>query len=114
MKKCVCMVFCYLIVMVNIFSFSANAAVAIPSNVQVKWICDDGVWRVYDNNGNGYYGTWVLSDGNWYYINYKGAMMHDCWYKVQNSWYYFYADGRMAHDCYIGNYYVDSSGEWIR
>lgn len=112
MKKSICIVFCFLMTMLSIISFSANAAIAIPSNEPIKWICDDGVWKAYDYNGNGCYATWISSNGNWYYINYKGAMMHDSWYKIQNSWYYFYSDGRMAHDCYVGGYHLNASGEW--
>ena len=63
---------------------------------------------------------WQIVGGNWYYLNpdhgngteYGGKMTG--WQKINGKDYYFYSDGKMAADTWIDNYYVDSSGAWVK
>lgn len=63
---------------------------------------------------------WQKINGSWYYFNTSSddgleGMMNKGWKYIGGNWYYFYDDdGTMAHDTWIGNYYVNSSGAWIK
>ncbi len=56
---------------------------------------------------------WLKLNGTWYYLKLNGVMATG-WLKVGSNWYYFNSNGSMAKDTWIGNYYVDSSGKWIK
>ena len=36
------------------------------------------------------------------------------WQKVGNYWYYLDENGKMATNTWIGNWYVNGSGAWVR
>ena len=36
------------------------------------------------------------------------------WQKVGGTWYYMDASGAMAENTWVGNYYVDGSGAWVK
>lgn len=62
---------------------------------------------------------WQYIGGHWFYFNpnsdgYKGLMKRACWANIGGNWYYFYYDGTMAHNAYINEYYVNSSGVWVK
>ncbi len=75
------------------------------------WELIGGLWYFF--NGSGYMETgWMLNGGTWYYLGADGAMATG-WQSINGSWYYFYSSGAMAADTYIGDYYVNSNGEWV-
>ena len=62
---------------------------------------------------------WLQQDGQWYYLNKDrnssayGKRMTG-WQKIDGKDYYFYEDGKMASDTWIGKYYVNSNGAWVK
>ncbi len=36
------------------------------------------------------------------------------WQKIGGAWYYMNSSGVMQHDRWVGNYYVNSSGKWVK
>ena len=59
---------------------------------------------------------WQKISNNWYYFNTTSCQMMTGWQKIDNKWYYFgsASDGSMKKDTWIGNYYVDKRGVWIK
>lgn len=57
------------------------------------------------------YDGWKNKNGNWYY--YDNGIMKSGWIYDNGKWYYLGYNGVMAHDCFVGEYYVNSSGEWV-
>ncbi|WP_278321243.1 hypothetical protein [Lactonifactor longoviformis] len=55
----------------------------------------------------------MLDGKTWYYLNGSGAMQTG-WQKIGSKWYYLYSSGAMAADTWVGNYYVNSSGVWVK
>ena len=82
-----------------------------PIAAHAEWKKDNTGWW-YAANGSYYHNMWYLENGKWYYFDDNGYMVTG-WKLVNGLWYYLYSDGSMASDTYIGQYYVDSSGEWI-
>ena len=68
----------------------------------------------YYLNGSGQMVTgWLHLNNDWYYFAGSGAMTTG-WQKVGNSWYYLDENGKMATNTWIGNWYVNGSGAWVR
>lgn len=57
--------------------------------------------------------NWQKLSNKWYYFNASGAMQTG-WVNIGGKDYYFYEDGSMAADTYIGKYYVDANGVWVK
>lgn len=96
------------------------------------WQQENSAWSYYDQNGAQMTG-WIRDQGNWYYLRDTGEMatgwleyeenryylydsgdMATDWVKIEGNWYYFHSNGTMAHDTWIKNYYVNSSGKWVK
>ena len=83
------------------------------------WVKDKGSWYYLDQNYGGQmaYGGWLQIDGKWYCFANSGYMYANTWirfyYNGKPYYYYLKADGSMAHDEWIGEFYVNSRGEWI-
>lgn len=56
------------------------------------WTKQDGKWYYYQN-GKKQKNTWIQDNGNYYYVDESGAMLTDAW---------------------IGDYYVDADGVWVK
>lgn len=57
---------------------------------------------------------WLKLGTDWYLLGGpEDGSMKTGWQKVNSKWYYMYEDGRMAADTWIGEYYVNASGEWV-
>ncbi|MCI6996151.1 MAG: CAP domain-containing protein [Eubacterium sp.] len=57
---------------------------------------------------------WLKLGSDWYLLGGpEDGSMKTGWQKVNSKWYYMYEDGRMAADTWIGEYYVNASGEWV-
>lgn len=99
----------------------------------------ENYWTYHNPDGSLVYG-WAQYKGQWYYLdpNYGGQMAYNGWLQIEGKWYcfapsgfmysntwirfnyggkyyYYYlkSDGSMAHDEWIGEFYVNSRGEWI-
>lgn len=63
---------------------------------------------------------WQKINGYWYYFNKSSdsgieGMMRKGWQYIDGNWYYFYyGDGKMAANTWIGGYYVNASGAWVK
>ncbi len=83
------------------------------------WVKDKGSWYYLDPNYGGQmaYGGWLQIGGKWYCFAQSGFMYANTWIRFYNSgkpyYYYLKADGSMAHDEWVGEFYVNSKGEWI-
>ena len=54
---------------------------------------ENGYWMCTPDFHQPYVSTWVCTNGKWYYINSYGIMVHNTW---------------------VNNYYVDSTGAWVK
>lgn len=83
------------------------------------WAQYKGSWYYLDPNYGGQmaYNGWLQIDGKWYCFAPSGYMYSNTWirFKYGGKYYYYYlqSDGSMAHDTWIGEFYVNSKGEWI-
>ena len=83
------------------------------------WVKDKGSWYYLDPNYEGQmaYGGWLQIDGKWYCFAPSGYMYSNTWIRFQygGKYYYYYlqGDGAMAQDTWVGEFYVNSKGEWI-
>ena len=83
------------------------------------WVKDKGSWYYLDPNYGGQmaYGGWLQIDGKWYCFAPSGYMYSNTWIRFQygGKYYYYYlqSDGAMAQDTWVGEFYVNSKGEWI-
>lgn len=100
--------------------------------MQTGWQFIDGSWYYMDNSGAMRTG-WLELSNTWYYLNASGAMqtgwlktgsqwyyftesgniVSSSWREINDKWYYFHSDGSMAANTWIGNCYVNNSGEWV-
>lgn len=76
------------------------------------WQSIDGVWYYFKSSGEMTTG-WLKQNDTWYYLKPNGEMSKG-WVDRNGTWYYFYSNGAMATDTWIGDYYVNPSGAWIR
>ena len=68
----------------------------------------------YYLNGSGQMVTgWLHLNNDWYYFAGSGAMTTG-WLHLNNDWYYLDENGKMATNTWIGNWYVNGSGAWVR
>ena len=83
------------------------------------WAQYKGQWYYLDPNYGGQmaYNGWLQIGGKWYCFAPSGYMYSNTWIRFQygGKYYYYYlqSDGSMAHDTWIGEFYVNSKGEWI-
>ena len=83
------------------------------------WAQYKGQWYYLDPNYGGQmaYGGWLQINGKWYCFAPSGYMYANTWirfyYNGKPYYYYLQQDGSMAHDCWVGEFYVNSKGEWI-
>lgn len=83
------------------------------------WSKYKGQWYYLDPNYGGQmaYNGWLQIDGKWYCFAPSGYMYANTWirFKSGGKYYYYYlkSDGSMAHDEWVGEFYVNSKGEWI-
>jgi len=80
--------------------------------MQTGWLKSGGKWYYLSNSGAMQTG-WVPDCGKWYYMDSSGAMQTG-WIQSGGKWYYLYSDGHMAVNVWVGNYYVDGNGVWVR
>ena len=80
--------------------------------MQTGWQKIGGIWYYLKESGAMETG-WLLDGKTWYYLNGSGAMQTG-WQKIGSKWYYLYSSGAMAADTWVGNYYVNSSGVWVK
>ena len=57
---------------------------------------------------------WQKISNTWYYFDSSGAMVSNGWRWIHSKCYYFDKNGKMAADTWIGEYYVDASGAWVK
>ena len=57
---------------------------------------------------------WQMISNTWYYFDSSGAMVSNGWRWINSKCYYFDKNGKMAVDTWIGEYYVDASGAWVK
>ena len=57
---------------------------------------------------------WQKISNTWYYFDSSGAMVSNGWRWINSKCYYFDKNGKMAIDTWIGEYYVDASGAWVK
>ena len=103
------------------------------SYVKNCWKLIKNLWYYFDANGimqtgfltlNGktYYlqssgamkTGWQKISNTWYYFDSSGAMVSNGWRWINSKCYYFDKNGKMAVDTWIGEYYVDASGAWVK
>lgn len=77
-----------------------------------EWVAEGSNWKYYSDNGNMTTG-WIEDNDEWYFLHASGNMATG-WIKDEGSWYYLHDNGAMAHDTWIDNYYVNSSGKWVK
>lgn len=66
--------------------------------VTAKWIAQNG---------------WVKNDNKWYYYE-NGKMKKNAWIQSNGNYYYVDESGAMLTDTWIGDYYVDANGVWLK
>ena len=57
---------------------------------------------------------WQKISNTWYYFESSGAMVSNGWRWINSKCYYFDKNGKMVADTWIGEYYVDASGAWVK
>ena len=57
---------------------------------------------------------WQKISNTWYYFDGSGAMVSNGWRWINSKCYYFDKNGKMAADTWIGEYYVDADGAWVK
>ena len=77
-----------------------------------KWIQVGDRWWYCHADGSYTTSNWEMIDSKQYYFDDEGWMVTG-WQWIDDKCYYFDESGVLATDTWIGNYYVDSSGEWV-
>lgn len=84
-----------------------------PSGAMVTgWLMTGNTWYYLTSSGAMATG-WLKCPEGWYYLTGSGVMATG-WTKVGDTWYFLTASGLMAEDTWIGKYYVDQSGAWVK
>ena len=86
--------------------------------VSNAWKKINGAWYSFDKNGAMRTG-WYKENGIWYYLNKagegtEGKMVANQWKQINGSWFFFHSGGAMATSQYVGPYWVDANGYWVR
>lgn len=84
--------------------------------MKCDWQYINGKWYYFGNRSDGSMKSgWQYLNNRWYYLGdvTDGAMKTD-WVFVGGKWYFLYEDGHMAANTWVGNYYVNASGEWTQ
>lgn len=92
--------------------------------MKTGWLLWNGEWYYLNpeqGNQEGQMKTGWVYDKNyerWFYLGMTGKMETD-WKQIQGAWYYLnpLSDGQkgaMAANTWIGNYFVDSNGVWLK
>jgi len=82
--------------------------------VKTGWVCSEGVWYYYNEDGTAAVG-WKLIGGKYYYFNPDGDMVTG-WKLVGRKYYYFNPDGDMVTGWkLVGRkyYYFNSDGDMV-
>jgi glucan-binding YG repeat protein len=78
-------------------------------------------WFFFDEAGNMITGWHQDTDGSWYFLNNVSdgtlGKMFTGWQEIEGKWYYFNevsngTRGALITDTWIGEYHVNSNGEW--
>ena len=78
------------------------------------WINLKNVWYYLDPSTGKMATGWVSSGGKRYYCNSNGAMLGQGWHWINGTCYYMTGSGAIATNTWIGGYYVDGTGAWIK
>ena len=71
--------------------------------------------KYFLENSGAMHSGWLWDGSNWYYLGgVNDGAMKTGWQKVNGKWYYMYDNGKMAANTWIGQWYVDGSGAWIK
>ncbi len=81
--------------------------------MRTGWLKLGNTWYYLKSSGAMAEG-WNYVGGKWYYLTPGSGAMRTGWYTVNGKWYYSYTSGAMASNTWIGSYYVNHSGVWIR
>ena len=76
-----------------------------------SWQANGSRWWYSEDNGSYPANAWRFIDNAWYHFDNWGYMQTG-WQVIDGSWYYFYNNGAMAANQWIGNYFVDASGQY--
>ncbi|MGN0341162.1 MAG: GH25 family lysozyme [Roseburia sp.] len=89
---------------------------ASDGSMKTGWQYINSKWYYMDTTGDGCMLTgWNKIDGKWYYMDTTGdGRMLTGWQEIDGKWYYFNKSGAMAENTWIGNYYVDGNGVWVK
>ncbi|NHM13487.1 hypothetical protein GMI68_01660 [Eggerthellaceae bacterium zg-886] len=104
-----------------------GAGEGVEGSMATGWKKDGGKWYYLAGSGAMRSG-WQRVGGKWYLLNAGGpaplGAMLEGWQRVDggtgkptsaNSWYYLYpGSGAMAANRWVGGYYVNASGLWVR
>lgn len=92
------------------------------ATMMTGWIFVSNEWYYLSTNADGPEGamqTGLISiNGSYFYLNTSGAMQTG-WQKINETWYYFNpvsdgTRGAMITNQWIGEYYVNQNGAWIK
>ena len=82
-----------------------------PNAKRDKWIKSGERWWYCHADGSYTKSNWEYIEKKWYYFDKSGWMVTGwCW--VNGKCYYLASNGAMVSDTWIGDYYVNKSGEW--
>lgn len=82
-----------------------------PIAANAEWRQSNGGWW-FATNGGYYSSGWYKVSGQWYYFNSAGYCELNKWIQSGSKWYYVGPSGNMLTNQYIGNFWVNSAGEW--
>ncbi|KXB58954.1 albumin-binding GA domain-containing protein [Gemelliphila asaccharolytica] len=77
------------------------------------WLQNTTGWWYQRANGTYPANEWEKVGDDWYHFDENGYMQTG-WVEVNGTWYFLTESGAMAHDTYVGSYYVDGSGAWVK
>ncbi|ACV21487.1 Toxin A [Slackia heliotrinireducens] len=78
----------------------------------IGWQQLDGAWYAFDEQGRMHTQWYRISESEEYYMGDDGKMCTG-WVDIEGSSYYFDANGKLQKDTWIGNNYVNESGQWV-
>ena len=78
----------------------------------IGWQELDGAWYAFDEQGRMHTQWYRVSESEEYYMGDDGKMCTG-WVDIEGSSYYFDANGKLQKDTWIGNNYVNETGQWV-